>query len=73
MTCLCTINGILLEISEAEIIGILCSIIDTFDYLPFDVDVSHIKNPFIFPKFDNISWTLKNKYTKAKTFRNSQK
>jgi len=79
MSCLCAVNGIILNISEPEFIGILCSIIDTFDCnlsinnLPFDVEVSYIKFAILFPRFNDVSWTFKNKYNEIITFYNDIK
>lgn len=68
MNCCYTINGKIFETSEAEFIGILCSILDTFLHdVPFDVEVSCVKDCILLPELPR-SWTLKNKLTEITTF-----
>lgn len=60
MSCRCLINGSILELSEAELLGILCSIIDTFNISPqFDVEVLYTKSC----TFISQLWTLKTNLT----------
>lgn len=77
MSCCIQINKITYEISEAELVGIFCSIFDCFgenlsDSM-FNVEISYIKGGKLLPKFLTISWTLYNKLCSIKNYCSSLK
>lgn len=77
MSCCISINNITIDISEAELVGIFCHIIDIFgDQLTnplFNVEVSFIKDGVLLPKFPEKSWTLYQKLCAIKIFCDSLK
>lgn len=77
MTCCININNITIDISEVELVGIFCHIIDIFgerltDPL-FNVEVGRVKNGILLPKFQEESWTLYQKLCSIKSYCDSLK
>lgn len=77
MTCCININRITIDISEAELVGIFCHIIDIFgDHLTdplFNVEVSYVRDGILLPKFKEKSWTLYSKLCAIKSYCDSLK